>query len=126
MDSAVVLKIGIGLEHLPQRFAHQWNVSKINDLEQPCPQTIVNVMGIVGNVIRNGRHLRFCRGMLRQAKIMHFGILDDGRGQTRLAVVTERVALPHRSADHCASPDLQAFPTSGSGRRTRHSAFPAA
>ena len=47
------------LQHLRQRFARQRNISKIDEIEKIGPQAIVDVVGVVGDIIRNRRHLGF-------------------------------------------------------------------
>ena len=50
---------------------------KIDDVEQPCPQSVVDVMGVIGDVIGDRRGLGFGRGEAGKHQVMRLGIVDD-------------------------------------------------
>ena len=52
------LDAGIGLEHRRQRLPRQRHVAQVDHVEEPRPQAIIDVMGIIGDIVGKRRDLR--------------------------------------------------------------------
>ena len=50
-------EVGPGLQHLAQRLAGKRQIGEVDDLEQPGAQAIVDVVGVVGDVVGDGGDL---------------------------------------------------------------------
>ena len=55
---ARALEVGIEAQHLSQRLVRQGDIAEIDDVEQLGAQPIVDIMGIVCNVVGERRYLR--------------------------------------------------------------------
>ena len=60
MHCALLDDTGVGFENAGQGLSRQGHIAQVDDIEEAGPKTVVDVVGIVGNVVRNRRHLRFC------------------------------------------------------------------
>ena len=102
MNDARPLQSGIKFKNIGQRLAHQRHVAEIDDVEKFGPEAVINVMGVVGDVIGDGGNLGFHRSKACKLEIVHFGILDDHLRQAAYLEMRQGRGRGNRSAGHCA------------------------
>ena len=93
MDDAGCFKIGVKLQHISQRHAHQRHITQFNYVKQLGAKPIINIMGVIGNIIRQGCDLRFCGSISGKPEIMRLSVFNNGRWQAGFAVVADGMAL---------------------------------
>ena len=79
-DHPALFQIWIGRPHLPQQAADQRRLFQLLKTQNPRPQPIVNVMGVISDVVRNRRRLRLQRGKGRKLKRQKPVKFQYGRG----------------------------------------------
>ena len=69
MHDAVGIEIGVTLANLGQVFADQWQFREIAECKKPGAQSVIEIVGVVGDVVGNRRALGFQRGVALQIKV---------------------------------------------------------
>ena len=59
MDNARALKTWMQLRNFRQRFPQKRHAVERFEIKQPCPQTVIEIMRIIGDIVGNGSDLRF-------------------------------------------------------------------
>ena len=62
MNDARPLQMRMRSFNLAHQITDKGNSFQVGNIKQPCPKTIVHIMRVVGNIIGNGRGLRFSAG----------------------------------------------------------------
>ena len=60
--------------------------------KQPCPQPVINIMGVVGDIIGDGGGLRLCAGETCEFKALNGVLLAHGQRNTALFIAFQRLA----------------------------------
>jgi len=68
--------------------------TEIVDHEQASPQAVVDVVRVIGNVVGNGRHLRFERGIAPKFQIKGPVEIGDADRQAVPAILADDLAGP--------------------------------
>ncbi len=77
MSGSHRVEIGITRPHqIEQAFRQRHFVQRI-EAQKPCPQAVIYIMGIVGDIVGNGRALRFQTGKSRQFQIIAFVEIEN-------------------------------------------------
>ena len=102
VDAAGEIEIRIaGLDLLQQR-RQERHLAQILDPEQPRPQAVVEVMGVIGDVVGDGRGLGLAAGMGGEFQVLLGVVFEDRQGHAAGGVAQGRLALPHRGAGRYA------------------------
>ena len=76
-----------------KRFVDQRDLRNLFQAEQFGAQSVVNVVGVIGDVIGNGADLAFRAGVAPQFEIVQFRIFDDGAGHATFRIARNRPAI---------------------------------
>ena len=68
---------------LVQDFAHQRDLGEIVEREQFGAQAVVDVVGVIGNVVGDGRDLRLGAGVAPELEVLGLAVTEDRRGTPR-------------------------------------------
>ena len=75
---------------------------EIVDPEQAGPQTIVDIMGVIGDVVGDRGDLGLQRGEAPQLQIIKPDVIGNADGDAAFAVATQCSSAAGRSAGRCA------------------------
>ncbi len=89
-------------DHGQKDFAHERDLRKIVEREQIGAQAVVDVVGVVGDVVGDRGDLRLGAGEAPQCEVLQAVIVQDRLRHAALAVAARRVGRRGRSADRCA------------------------
>lgn len=76
-----LLKPRIAVHHAAENLTHKRKRHEVIDGKEPRPETIVDVMIVIGDVVRERGNLRFRPCKAAEFKVLRLGIFDDGAGQ---------------------------------------------
>ena len=71
---------------LAQHIADQRDLRDLVELKQIGAQPVVDIMGVVGDVVGNGADLRLRAGVAPQFEVMHLRIFGDGTRYAALGI----------------------------------------
>ena len=77
---------------LVQDFAHQRHLGDIVEREQFGAQAVIDVVGVIGNVVGDGCDLRLGAGVAPELEVLGLAVTKDGRRHATLAVAANRGA----------------------------------
>ena len=75
---------------------------EIVEREEAGPQAVVDVVGVVGDVVGEGGGLRLGAGIGREIEVLPLLIFEDRRRNATVAVARRSACRPRRSAARCA------------------------
>ncbi len=77
MDAARGLEPGISAVDLAEERVEERHLAKVLDGKEARPQAVVDVVGVIGDVVRDRRRLRLASGMSRKAEILQRVVFED-------------------------------------------------
>ena len=105
---AAVVETGVTLGDVLQELSQKRHSVAFGEGEQPCPQAVVKVMGIVGDIVGEGRALRLGGCIAIEAEGAHSILLAEDAWQAAFGIGRHRRAIPVQQRDRYVSPALQA------------------
>ena len=87
MDAARQIEAGIELRRSrAATSSRNGDLAQRLDVEEPCPQAVIDIVGVIGNVVGDGRSLRLAARMGRQFQVLQIALYS------RIASGTPRAA----------------------------------
>ena len=93
VDAARRLEARIAPVDLGEEIAQERDFGEVVDREQPGAQPVVDVMGIVGDVVGQRRRLRLAAGEGRELQILLGGVVEDRERHAGSGVARRRAAV---------------------------------
>ena len=102
VDAAGEIETRIARVDLAQQFVQERHLAQGLDVEKAGAQAVVDVMGIIGDVVGDRGRLRLAAGMGREFQVLQGVVFEDRKRHAPRRVAQGRLTLRGRAAGRCA------------------------